>query len=297
MIDPLVSIPIITYNSSRYVLEALESAKAQTYRNIELIVSDDCSTDDTISIVQKWLESNKDRFVNTTILTVERNTGVSGNVQRAYRACKGEWVKGCAGDDKLLPNCVEDNVNFIKENPDAKFVLSNSIVFFDDSDKEFVQKPGMSVPGFFDLDATEQYEQLVRNDILMNPNSQFVKLSLFDEIAIDDRFKNMEDRPFFWNCTKSGIKLYHLDKQTVKYRKYEGALTGLAKKRLLSIPYNDSWTSFFYVVRKAEMEKRGIDISSDEKKVLWYLFVKYVLKNKGNLFTRQLNRIVTKWLL
>ena len=48
--NPLVSINVITYNSSKFVLETLESAKAQTYQNIELIVSDDCSTDNTVEI-------------------------------------------------------------------------------------------------------------------------------------------------------------------------------------------------------------------------------------------------------
>ena len=62
MKEPLVSIIVITYNSSKYVLETLESAKAQTYENIELIISDDGSTDDTIKICKNWLEKNQDRF-------------------------------------------------------------------------------------------------------------------------------------------------------------------------------------------------------------------------------------------
>ena len=51
---PLVSIVVITYNSAEYVLETLESAKAQTYQNIELIVSDDCSADNTVETCSRW---------------------------------------------------------------------------------------------------------------------------------------------------------------------------------------------------------------------------------------------------
>ena len=56
MVDKdLVTIGIITYNSSKFVIEALESVKRQTYEKLELIVSDDCSTDDTVPKVKKWL--------------------------------------------------------------------------------------------------------------------------------------------------------------------------------------------------------------------------------------------------
>lgn len=295
--EPLVSISVVTYNSSEFVLETLESAKTQTYKNIELVVSDDCSTDNTVEVVEKWIKNNKSRFVRTRLLTVEKNTGVSGNAKRAINACEGEWIKGIAGDDILLPTCVEDNLRFISEHPSAEIVLSNSIVFFDTNRKEEIQKPGLTVRVFFELSASEQYEQLVRHDILLNPNSQFTSKRLFQTFQYDENFRFMEDRPFFWNCTSNGVKLYYLDKNTVRYRKHQGALTGISGMRLISLSYYDSWTAFYFIVRKPEMEKRGLDVSKEEKRILWYLFVKYVLHNKGNVVTRFINKCVNKWIL
>ncbi len=294
---PLVTISIITYNSSKYVLEALESVKAQTYQNIELVASDDCSTDDTVRVVSQWMNDNRARFANVRLLTAEKNTGVSGNASRARKNYQGEWVKELAGDDVLLPSCIEDNMNYVNRHPGAQVVLSNSIVFFEKDRKDEIQRPGLAVPGFFELNASEQYEALVRHDIIMNPNSQFTRVSLFQTILLDERIKNMEDRQFYWNCTSLGIKIYYLDTETVRYRKHHGALTGIAGKKLISLPYYDSWTLFYYIVRKSEMDKRGLDVSKDEKRILWYLIVKYIFKNKGNVLTRLVDKIVNKWYL
>ena len=86
MENPLVSIIVITYNSSKYVLETLESAKAQTYQNIELIISDDGSQDETVELCEKWLAENKDRFIDSQIITVEKNTGIPANCNRGVKA-------------------------------------------------------------------------------------------------------------------------------------------------------------------------------------------------------------------
>ena len=68
---PLVSVAVIAYNSAEYILETLESIKAQTYDKIELIVSDDCSLDGTVEICHKWIDANKSRFVDICIVVVE----------------------------------------------------------------------------------------------------------------------------------------------------------------------------------------------------------------------------------
>ena len=82
MIDdkkPTVTVSVITYNSAKYVAETLESIKNQSYPNLILQISDDCSTDNTIDICKSWINKNKDRFVKTKIIVSEYNTGVNGN--------------------------------------------------------------------------------------------------------------------------------------------------------------------------------------------------------------------------
>lgn len=293
--EPLVSISIITYNSSKYIIEALEGVKAQTYKNIELIVSDDCSTDGTVDIVREWIYKNQSRFFRTLLLTVDKNTGPIANENRARKECHGEWTKETAGDDVLLPTCIEDNISYVEKYPDAKVIVSNSIIFFDNSPKEIKQIPGLLVPGFFELNAVEQHEKMLRYDILMNSNSQFTKTILFQNIKIDERIKYLDDRQFYWYCTAQGVKIHYLDKDTVRYRKHEGALTGLPGKNLISLKYYDSWTSFFYIVRKPEMDEALVDVELDEKRVLWFLFIKYIFKNKASLLNRLIFKAVEKW--
>lgn len=111
--NPLVSIVIITYNQSKYILETLESTRFQTYHNIELIISDDYSTDNTISICKDWLQKNKDRFINVKLVVPHKNTGTAINCNRGVNASTGKWIKLLAGDDKLPPESINDFVNFV----------------------------------------------------------------------------------------------------------------------------------------------------------------------------------------
>jgi len=67
----LVSIIVVTYNSSKFITETLNSVSNQTWEDIELIITDDCSEDDTIEICRKWLKKNKDRFSSVQIKTPE----------------------------------------------------------------------------------------------------------------------------------------------------------------------------------------------------------------------------------
>src|SRR5574344_449604 len=112
----LVSIIVITYNSSRFVLETLESAYRQTYQDIELIVSDDCSTDDTYDICQHWVSIHKERFVRSICTQTPRNGGICWNYNHALKFVQGDWIKYIAGDDILKDNSIERYTSNIKKN-------------------------------------------------------------------------------------------------------------------------------------------------------------------------------------
>ena len=80
-----VSIVIVTYNAAGFIIETLESVSNLTWKDIELIITDDCSTDSTVDLCETWMKQNQQRFLNTSILTSDINTGVSANVSRGLK--------------------------------------------------------------------------------------------------------------------------------------------------------------------------------------------------------------------
>src|SRR5690606_12985960 len=111
--------------SGKYILDTLESVKNQSWDNIELIISDDGSTDNTIAICSNWLVENQDRFYNALLITVTENTGIPSNCNRGLRAIQGEWLKVISGDDLLLNNCISDNIDYASRFPKASFIVSD----------------------------------------------------------------------------------------------------------------------------------------------------------------------------
>lgn len=132
VLKPLVSVTVITYNSAKTVLDTLESIKAQTYQNIELIISDDCSTDDTVEICKEWIDINQSRFIRSLFIESRENTGIPANLNRAESNAQGEFVKEIAGDDYLDKDYLKIMVDYLeKNNIDAAF--SNSIIYYSEN--------------------------------------------------------------------------------------------------------------------------------------------------------------------
>lgn len=212
--NPLVSINVITYNSSKFVLETLESAKAQTYQNIELIVSDDCSTDNTVEICKEWIQNNKDRFVRTELITAEKNTGIAANCNRAVKASRGEWIKGIAGDDILLPECIERNI----DNSYNKEMLISDLLRFG-TNKEFVSKNTIDFNKFCELSSKKRSKLYARTSFFCNIPSLFLKKSVYNLIGLyDESTPYLEDVPFLLKVFKSNIKIGYINEILVKYR-------------------------------------------------------------------------------
>jgi len=99
----LVSICIPTYNGAEFLDACLESASAQTHREVEILVVDDCSADETVAVAERHAQQDPRIIVSRNA----RNLGLVGNWNRSIELARGEWVKFLFQDDLLHPHCVQ----------------------------------------------------------------------------------------------------------------------------------------------------------------------------------------------
>jgi glycosyltransferase involved in cell wall biosynthesis len=240
---PLVSIVVITYNSSAYVIETLESAKNQSYKNLELIVSDDCSTDSTIDICGEWIKNNKSRFVRTKIINVPSNTGIPANCNRGIHKSQGKWIKLIAGDDILMDNCITNAIEFSVHNPECKIFASNIMFFTDDIKANINKVSHLENSEFFSLktDSKKQFEILAYNNEIHAPSVFLSKQLFLDQQGFDETIPYMEDYPFWLKITHSGHKIMFMNKVTVGYRLSTGSFSGYSDDKLFNNFFRNSF--------------------------------------------------------
>ena len=109
-IKDLVSIIMPSYNTGSFIEKSIQSVLNQTYSNWELIIVDDCSTDNTLEILEKI---NDDRII---ILKNDRNSGAAVSRNKALRKAKGQWVAFLDSDDLWHPENLEKQIAFMKAN-------------------------------------------------------------------------------------------------------------------------------------------------------------------------------------
>ena len=140
--QPLVSICIPTYNGEAFIEETIKSAIAQTYRNIELIVSDDGSTDRTIAIAQSFQSQTSADFR----IILHRNYGLSQNWNFCIQQAKGEYIKFLFQDDLLAPECIEKMVAVAQQNPQIGMVFSPRGITIDENESHpILRKASQSI--------------------------------------------------------------------------------------------------------------------------------------------------------
>lgn len=107
----LVSIITPAFNSSRFIRETIESVLAQTYPYWELLITDDCSTDDTVEIVQQYV----DRDPRIKLFRLERNSGAGVCRNRSIQEAQGRFIAFCDSDDCWKPEKLEKQLAFMEK--------------------------------------------------------------------------------------------------------------------------------------------------------------------------------------
>jgi len=111
--DTLVTVGVPVYNGEKYIRETLKSIVNQTYKNIEIIVSDNVSDDNTVKIVKKLMKEDNRIKLNIN----SENLGFSGNLNKLIELSNSEYIAIYHADDIYEKNIIEEQVKHLKENP------------------------------------------------------------------------------------------------------------------------------------------------------------------------------------
>lgn len=142
MANPLVSILINNYNYAPFLAEAIDSALAQTYANVEVVVVDDGSKDNSREIIASY----GDRIVPV----IKENGGQASAFNAGFAASKGDFLCFLDSDDKFLPHKIEHLVKIFSENPDTGWIF-DKVIEFDHKTGERCPPPADCALGAWDV--------------------------------------------------------------------------------------------------------------------------------------------------
>ena len=216
--NELVSIIMPSYNTGRFIAESIESVLAQTYPDWELIIVDDCSTDNTDEIVASF-HDDRIRYLKN-----EKNSGAATSRNRALREAKGKWIAFLDSDDLWLPEKLEKQIAFMEKN-DYHFSYTDYIEIDEDS------KPnGKSVSGPKKLGKTGMHNYCWLGCLTVMYDAEYVGL-----VQIADIKKNNDYAIWLKVCRKA--KCYLLNENLASYRRRSGSISNHSYKSLIKWHY------------------------------------------------------------
>ncbi len=117
--NELATILLPTYNGEKYIEQMLDSIYKQSYRPIEVIITDDASTDRTVAVVAHWLKKRSTEELSFKIIRNKKNRGLSGNISRCEKYIHGKFLFLADQDDIWKEEKVSSQIAYLKENEDC----------------------------------------------------------------------------------------------------------------------------------------------------------------------------------
>lgn len=198
----LVTIVMPAYNCEKYVVEAINSVLAQTYKNWELLVLDDGSKDNTLQIIEEF--SQKDPRIKA--LRNRKNIGVSATRNRGIGLASGDWIAFLDSDDMWEPFKLEKQFKVENENS-AEFIFTGS---------SYINEEGEPFNGMFEVPRRLTYKKL-RNQNVISCSSVLVKKKYFKNIKME-KDEMHEDYAVWLRILKLGVTAYGVNEPLLIYR-------------------------------------------------------------------------------
>lgn len=213
---PLISVIIPCFNQGEFVNEAIDSVLNQTYKNVEIIIINDGSTDPKTIEIFKNLKRPK------TILIKTRNQGLAATRNLGFKKAKGDFIQFLDADDLLEPTKFEEQLKIFSENDDIDICIS-SYVIYKESEKTILKK---HLDINIDVHPLRDFLYRWQREISFPPHCALFKKNVWlDSEPFVSSFKAIEDWIMWVDCAYRDKKFIVLDKELVLYRIHDNNMS------------------------------------------------------------------------
>jgi glycosyltransferase involved in cell wall biosynthesis len=263
MQQPKVSIGIVSYNQRDYIAEAVESALAQDYENLEVIVSDDASTDGTADVIRSLCAKHPKLIA----ILNDENAGVTGNCNRVLRRCAGEFYSLMGGDDALLPGKIAAQVRWFSQSR-GRVLCAHAVEHVDAQGRRLPDAPPPLIRG------GQGPEQFIRGGFVVPGQSLMVRTSAIPKHGYDESIRLASDLLFAIEVLCNSGEFGYLDGRYYKYRHLTNSVSTRYFEMLSDIE------RIYDVVRDRYPQYRGICEEACLRNVTYFGGVRHL--NSGN---------------
>ena len=231
VIQDLVSVVVCSYNNEKFILDCLNSIFDQSYENIELLISDDCSTDRTYEIIKEWCESHKKRFARCYYKLNDFNFGISKNYNSILKLAQGNYIKILAADDILLNDAIKLESDFLANHLNDQIVYANCFIISENDTYPLNHVENMEI--FYKTIPKSGYNlvnSLIKNCFIAAPTVMF-RGNTFKKYGYFREDLSFEDWEYWIRLSKNGASIGYLNLIVLAYRIYVGSSshTGFGK--------------------------------------------------------------------
>ncbi|MGG3891250.1 glycosyltransferase family 2 protein [Metabacillus fastidiosus] len=229
MSKSLVSIITPAYNASEFISETIDSVKAQTFSNWEMIIVDDCSSDHTREIVRKAVEKDK----RIKLIELPQNGGPANARNVAINAAKGDFLAFLDSDDLWLPHKLERQLSFMEEHDIA----------FSYTMYQMMDQKGEKKVTLIHVPPSIVYKDLLKNTIIGTLTVMLDKRKT-GNIQLFPARNCSEDYGLWLSILAKGITAYGINEELALYRKCENSLSSNKLKSALK-----TWNTYRKIER------------------------------------------------
>jgi glycosyltransferase involved in cell wall biosynthesis len=225
---PLVSAIVLCYNQGKYVRECLDSVAIQKYPNLELIVNDDASSDNSAALIENWLTSNKLPF---RFLRSQKNQGLCRSLNNALSQAKGKYIAGIAADDIWLPGKLIKQVEMMEQLPERVGVIYTDAFRIDEGggllEGRFIQ----TYRCFKEMPTGDIYQTLWGGNFIPAMTT-LIRAKCFTEVGLYDESLYYEDWDMWLRIARRFAFAYGAE-VSAKYRIVSTSMMQSQKERMI----------------------------------------------------------------